>query len=220
MGLDTVELVLAFEEEFEISIPDQDAETLTTPGQVADYVLSRLQDNPDGPCPSQVRFYRLRAILMQAFGLPRKAIRPQTPLREILPGNIRQQWAQLRQIDATTRFPPLQRAPLFLLAGTAGIPALAFIALFYAGLPVSAALWGFLLLSGLINLATLNLGTRLPAHLQTVENLISYVPCGKPVRWERETVLARIIQITAEQLGLRVEEVREDAHFVRDLGAD
>lgn len=220
MGLDTVELVLAFEEEFEIAFPDKDAETLTTPGQVADYVLSRLQSNPDGPCQSQVRFYRLRAALMQVFGLPRNAIRPQTPLREILRGRLRQQWAQLRQIDATTRLPRLERAPLFLLAAAAGIPAVASISLFYAGLPFSASLWGFLLLSGLVNVATLNLGTRLPAHLQTVEDMIPYVFCGKPVRWDREIVLARVIQITAGQLGLRVEEVREDAHFVRDLGAD
>lgn len=39
MGLDTVELVMAFEEKFEISIPDADASELTTPRKVIDYLM-------------------------------------------------------------------------------------------------------------------------------------------------------------------------------------
>ena len=37
-SLDTVELVLQFEEEFEIDIPDEDAENLTTVGAVDEYI--------------------------------------------------------------------------------------------------------------------------------------------------------------------------------------
>ena len=40
MGLDTVELVLAIEDEFGIRISNQIAETLRTPGDVADYVMT------------------------------------------------------------------------------------------------------------------------------------------------------------------------------------
>ncbi|CAN5128298.1 hypothetical protein BH18ACI2_BH18ACI2_07570 [soil metagenome] len=42
MGLDTVELIMAFEEEFGIAIPDKDASELATPRQVTDYVMSKL----------------------------------------------------------------------------------------------------------------------------------------------------------------------------------
>ena len=42
MGLDTVELLMAFEEEFGMAIPDADASELTTPRQVTDYVMSKL----------------------------------------------------------------------------------------------------------------------------------------------------------------------------------
>lgn len=42
MGLDTVELIMAFEEEFGIAIPDADTSELTTPRQVTDYVMSKL----------------------------------------------------------------------------------------------------------------------------------------------------------------------------------
>ena len=39
-SLDTVELVMALEEEFETEIPDEDAEKITTVQQAVDYVTS------------------------------------------------------------------------------------------------------------------------------------------------------------------------------------
>ncbi|MBZ4193348.1 MAG: acyl carrier protein [Candidatus Contendobacter sp.] len=41
-SLDTVELVMALEEEFELEIPDEDAEKITTVQQAIDYILSHL----------------------------------------------------------------------------------------------------------------------------------------------------------------------------------
>ena len=40
-SLDTVELVMALEEEFEIEIPDEDAEKITTVQQAVDYITER-----------------------------------------------------------------------------------------------------------------------------------------------------------------------------------
>jgi acyl carrier protein len=40
-SLDTVELVMAFEEAFEIEIPDEDAEKITTVQQAIDYISER-----------------------------------------------------------------------------------------------------------------------------------------------------------------------------------
>ena len=37
-SLDTVELVMAFEEEFDIEIPDEDAEKITTVGDAIQYI--------------------------------------------------------------------------------------------------------------------------------------------------------------------------------------
>lgn len=37
-SLDTVELVMAFEEEFDITVPDEDAEKLTSVGEVMKYI--------------------------------------------------------------------------------------------------------------------------------------------------------------------------------------
>ena len=41
-SLDTVELVMALEDEFDMDTPDEDAEKLDTVGKAMDYVLSHL----------------------------------------------------------------------------------------------------------------------------------------------------------------------------------
>jgi acyl carrier protein len=40
-SLDTVELVMAFEEEFDIEIPDEDAEKIKTVGNAIDYIKGK-----------------------------------------------------------------------------------------------------------------------------------------------------------------------------------
>lgn len=42
-SLDTVEIVMGIEDEFEISVPDEAAEKLTTVGSVIDYICESLQ---------------------------------------------------------------------------------------------------------------------------------------------------------------------------------
>ncbi len=44
-SLDTVELVMEFEDEFELSIPDEEAEKIQTVGQAADYIREHAGKN-------------------------------------------------------------------------------------------------------------------------------------------------------------------------------
>ena len=44
-SLDTVELVMALEEEFECEIPDEEAEKITTVQQAIDYILARQNES-------------------------------------------------------------------------------------------------------------------------------------------------------------------------------
>ena len=48
-SLDTVELVMEFEDEFEMSIPDEEAEKIQTVGQAIDYIKSVA----DKQCPKE-----------------------------------------------------------------------------------------------------------------------------------------------------------------------
>ena len=41
-SLDIVELIMALEEEFELEIPDEDAERITTVGDAVDYIRERV----------------------------------------------------------------------------------------------------------------------------------------------------------------------------------
>jgi acyl carrier protein len=43
-SLDTVELILSFEEEFDISIPDEDAEKLETVGKAVKYLKAHIEE--------------------------------------------------------------------------------------------------------------------------------------------------------------------------------
>ena len=43
-SLDTVELVMALEEEFETEIPDEEAESITTVKEAIDYILAHPND--------------------------------------------------------------------------------------------------------------------------------------------------------------------------------
>ena len=44
-SLDTVELVMEFEDKFEMSIPDEEAEKIQTVGQAIDYITQHLNSN-------------------------------------------------------------------------------------------------------------------------------------------------------------------------------
>ncbi|MBL8878638.1 MAG: acyl carrier protein [Phycisphaerales bacterium] len=48
-SLDTVELVMEFEEEFEISIPDEEAEKIQNIGQAIDYIKAALDNQASQP---------------------------------------------------------------------------------------------------------------------------------------------------------------------------
>ena len=58
MGLDTVELVMAFEEEFQVEIPDDEAEWIITVGDARDYIVRKLREraeDPDAVDPEEIR---------------------------------------------------------------------------------------------------------------------------------------------------------------------
>ena len=68
MGLDTVELVMAFEEEFDLRIPNDVAERLQTVGDVTDYLCERLDVVGRDDARSAV-FWRVCRITAEQAGV-------------------------------------------------------------------------------------------------------------------------------------------------------
>src|SRR5947208_12610547 len=86
-GVDTVELVMAIEECFSLSIPDAVAEKIRTAGELRDYVVrsTNARASKDSlPCLSAVAFYRTRQLVAQFFGIDKRCIWPGTQLESIL----------------------------------------------------------------------------------------------------------------------------------------
>ena len=52
-SLDTVELIMALEEEFQVKIPDSDVESLTTVGAAIDYIEARAAQDAAAPADTQ-----------------------------------------------------------------------------------------------------------------------------------------------------------------------
>jgi acyl carrier protein len=75
MGLEGVTLVMAFEEEFGISISDEDASLMLTPRHVTDWICQKISaEADDEPCLSMVEFHRVRQEHFTRYGVPRRAV--------------------------------------------------------------------------------------------------------------------------------------------------
>lgn len=76
MGLDTVELVMAVEEQFAIEIPDEVAATLETVGLLHEFVVSQLQRRSLLPIDAAAVFSKLRDVICEQTGVERGRIVP------------------------------------------------------------------------------------------------------------------------------------------------
>ena len=226
MGLDSVELVLEVEEEFEITINDADAEQLRTPRQLAAYVFARLQNAQvgEGACLSQAAFYRLRKVLVSQFKVARRSVRPDSALADLLPGDLRRQWRVLGKAIGGKGFPSLrcsqQLRALLIYAVPFGVPIALLLAVFSGNASIN--LWAilFLFIALFLGSAFLNdwAGSEIHPEYRRVDALIPYVKLlPSAVPWTPESVLRRVIQISSEQIGIPIEKIEPDHDFIVDL---
>jgi len=98
MGLELVELVIAIEETFGISIDDGAAAGLTTPALLIAHVQEAVKSRPaNRVCLSQRAFHLVRTALCEVTQVPRKEIRLETRIRRLLAKEKRaEQWAAFR----------------------------------------------------------------------------------------------------------------------------
>jgi acyl carrier protein len=235
MGLDSVELVMAFEEAFGIEIPDPIAAELTTPRQVIDYVAARVGVAPRPACLSQRGFHVVRRALTDRFRHPRRQLRPATPLEQVIPTKGRRAvWHAIGADLGATRWPELVR-PDWLSWLVIGAVPIAFGATVFAAKQSSAEVPTLLaVVVGLVTAIAVGFGGAFATRpfrvafghgWDTAGGLAQYIAgydstlvATAPTEWTRERVAIVVRQVIAEETG--VTEFTDDSHFVRDMGID
>jgi hypothetical protein len=121
MGLDTVELIIGWEQTFGVSIDEEPARAMRTTGDVVDHLYAKLKDDrpEDEGCLAVRAFFRLRNAF-RAAGYTHVAIAPATKVSHVLTGRDRRD--QLNAILLRVGFTPLPSLPFGLqfTAGTIG----------------------------------------------------------------------------------------------------
>ncbi len=226
MGLDGVELILAIEEYFGISITDPEAEQIRTPRDLIAVVARKVQISNEKTCATQKAFHDLRRVLRSDFKVPRRLITPDLPLEKVFPESRERasNWARLQEGTSvgSWRWPRL-RSPGWKIAAEI---ALSGILAFFVYWPFRSydstlgpgllSLVVFTVCWFLIGRFTLRFDSVLP--LATVGELaMKIAPYGgyKPMRGEIAPMVREIIR---DQLGLG--EFSDDDEFVKDLGID
>lgn len=228
MGLDTVELVMEFEDGFELKIPDEDACRMRTVGDVIAFIARAKDLSFVRECPTAHVFYCLRRELIKLFQLDREYLRPSTELCNILSSTQREEF--------TDRLPSLGMT-LPLIENDNHIDGrniLSFIvaALLSIGISNYAgnALWLFvciplfIILYPLFNL--LPKPVKLPAQnfhtLGDLSRLLAkqYVIKSEQDETEIIAISLKVRTIVAEQMGFEFNDVNESMRFAEDLLCD
>lgn len=243
MGLDSVELLLATEEAFDISIADEEAWEIKTVKQLEDVVLAKLhvqgastQTRPH--CLSSFSFYRFRAAIQKHAGIPRRSVTPTSNLQDILPlGNRRAVWLQLGR-ELGWRLPALQRPAWLNYSFAVLFAGIVFMTIGLYFLEKLSAEFCVLLSPMVISIfvvayrGTAPFATQLPSP--TVSGLLKRVldtnfgrirsqheaQFTERQAWRTDEARQTVRRIVAEQLCVALEEVIPSARFVEDLHMD
>jgi len=238
MGLDSVELVMRIEETFKIEIPDCDAEKIWTVGDLCDYVLNRLEvcDETASRCLSALAFFRFRRELISCFRIPRRAVRPESPLNRLIPAiNRRAEWRRLEK-SLGWELPGLLR-PDWVGASAFGLilvcPSIALLAGSFSANPAPQAMlrWLFssVVLAAFLIIVLYKLTEPLADRFatQTLRGLVPMMLAGNlaaiedpGVRWTRRDVRETVIAIVVEQVGVSPDSITDSTSFANDLGLD
>lgn len=235
MGLDSVELVLAFEEAFGIAIPDSDAAKMFTPRDVIDYIEQRRGSGTKMLCVTRRAFHTIRERLME-IGIERSAIRLGTPLAQFFPENTRRSlWVSARGPISIQQWPELVRSGK-LQNVIAIVPLLVASAVLVSSFITASSrriLESFVLAiisAACVSLVLLRVTRSQCRHFRgitTVRDLAIRVTAGgaASLLWKHEEftpteIAATVRQIVIEELGIKESHYAESKEFVRDLGMD
>ena len=231
MGLDSVELVIRFEDAFGISIPDEIAGTLTTPREVTNYIASQVMVANDYSCLSQQAFYFLRRGFVRRLPIQRNTFRPHASLNDFIPKRNRKAvWRGFQEEIGEAALPNLAR-PLWLfwllVTLTLFIAAYSFYAM--PQLPDDVRIFAtmaILVSAGFIlSFISRTLKTNFQKGFTTVSELVQHLIMHSPHcikrdkrSWTRAQIAETIRAIIVDEIGIT--EFHEDSHFIKDMHID
>ncbi len=231
MGLDLVELAMEVENTFSISIRDEDAVTLETPGKLYDYILASRFEGRDQGCLANVTFYKLRRALISVLQIARSEVRLSSDLHVLIPNRRRETWAGLRE-SMGLRLPELIR-PVWvkvLITALGGASTIAAFMLIVDKIGFQTAIFPIILVVAVVSivlyLATIPLEVEFGPDFATVGGLTKAILrrnygaiSDECQRANAEEVWNTLRSLIAEQLGVSLEDVTKDVSFVKDLRA-
>lgn len=221
MGLDTVELVIRFEDAFGINIPDEVAAELTTPRRVTFYIWSQVKLVNQTLCLSQQAFYVLRREFVPLLGIRRAQFHPAARLSDLVPIELRTRiWTDVKTRIGAPTLPDLVRPRWLFLTLSMLTLLTAVLGFVGGGLGVSLAVAGAVGLgSGLL---TRPFKREFQAEYASAGDLANYLATHKPQvfrkEWTKEEVAKTVRQIVIEETGTT--DFTEDSRFVQDLHMD
>jgi len=225
MGLDGVELVMAAEEAFGVTLTESETWEVKTARMLGDLIFSKLQSTDQSVCQSQRAFHLLRKAFMRHFNLPRSAVTLDMPFKKLIRRSQEKEiWVDLKRAVYARSWPECER-PLWLrwtlVLLTLATPFAVWRYLHRALGADVAALIGLvaMLAIGMVAArATRRFKTRIPAGITRVRDIIPFAVTSDQVKWTRDQVSDVVQKLVIEQLGIPEAKYREDADFIKDLG--
>jgi hypothetical protein len=98
MGLDAVEIIMGWEQAFDVKITDREAEKITTPRMAIDLIISKLEvkENILNICPLMRIYYRVEQAFQAVLSFQQIQIEPDSKLRHLLPQEQRSEtWQKI-----------------------------------------------------------------------------------------------------------------------------
>lgn len=235
MGLEAVELVIAMEETFDITISDAEAERTFTPKDATHLIASKLEISQQPQCLTQTAFYFLREkVVNGCHALSRPQVRINTNLRETIPKDLHTWVWKMIADDGKLRLPDLERPRwlTWLIGGWSMSAAiLTTIGLLWIVEPmgvlgsVAVGLCIAYLVSTLGLYLTRPYRREIPARYGEISNLVRVLVLGNPnffkrnkKQWTYEQIRTMMKYLVMEVLD--TEEYHEDWRFVEDFGID
>ena len=233
MGLDAVEILMDIEEEFGITIGDEEIPHFQTMGSLHDYLLEKCGVLKRSDCPTRSAFYRLRRAVADVCDIEPRTLRPDTAVLPLI-----ERWQRTRtwrriEMELGLSLPELvNRTGAGAFWGAAVASGIGFViaTALSRDLCVGIAFALVALIPGILIGFAVGLcwiPTVWPpcrtlggiARSVVAINYCEFHPAVEPkVDSEGDPIWERLCKVIVEQLGVPRDSLRRETDFVKDLG--